>query len=79
MIAFFLDNWSDVRGSEAMRHVWQQIRVGGHPGFEEGVHVISLTQYLILIIVAVWPLIALNLEFKPHSMEEAPVEAPPST
>jgi hypothetical protein len=36
MITFFLDNWSDVRGSEAMRHVWQQIRLGGHPGFEEG-------------------------------------------
>jgi hypothetical protein len=34
MITFFLDNWSDVRGSEAMRHVWQQIRLGGHP--EEG-------------------------------------------
>jgi hypothetical protein len=38
MISFFLDNWSDVRNSEAMTHVWQQIRAGGHPGFEEGEH-----------------------------------------
>ncbi|KAI0084787.1 hypothetical protein BDY19DRAFT_1077254 [Irpex rosettiformis] len=49
-VAFFLKHWSEIRGSEAMRNVWQQIRLGRHPGFEE-----------------VWPLIALNLEFKPNS------------
>jgi hypothetical protein len=35
-IQFFLDHWSEIRGSDGMRHVWQQIRVGRHPGFEEG-------------------------------------------
>jgi len=49
-VQFFLDHWADIRGSEAMSNVWQQIRVGRHPGFEE-----------------VWPLIAVNLEFKPPS------------
>lgn len=34
-VQFFLDHWTDIRGSEAMRNVWQQIRVGRHPGFEE--------------------------------------------
>ncbi|KDQ62554.1 hypothetical protein JAAARDRAFT_30458 [Jaapia argillacea MUCL 33604] len=47
-VQFFLDHWADIRGSDAMRNVWQQIRLGRHPGFEE-----------------VWPMIALNLEFKP--------------
>ena len=35
-VDFFLANWSEIRGSEAMRHVWAQIRTGRHPGFEEG-------------------------------------------
>ncbi|KAI0338892.1 hypothetical protein BDW22DRAFT_1336950 [Trametopsis cervina] len=51
-VAFFLEHWSEIRGSGAMRNVWQQIRLGRHPGFEE-----------------VWPLIALNLEFKPASSD----------
>jgi hypothetical protein len=35
-VKFFLDNWSDIRSSDAMRSVWQQIRIGRHPGYEEG-------------------------------------------
>jgi len=35
-VDFFLANWTEIRGSEAMRHVWAQIRIGRHPGFEEG-------------------------------------------
>ncbi|GBE83235.1 hypothetical protein SCP_0502820 [Sparassis crispa] len=51
-VHFFLDHWTDIRGSDSMRNVWQQIRLGRHPGFEE-----------------VWPVIALNLEFKARSTE----------
>ncbi|KAF6757529.1 hypothetical protein DFP72DRAFT_891381 [Ephemerocybe angulata] len=32
---FFLNHWHEIRGSESMRTVWQQIRSGRHPGFEE--------------------------------------------
>ncbi|KAF8496671.1 hypothetical protein JB92DRAFT_3125987 [Gautieria morchelliformis] len=35
-VEYFLAHWADIRGSDAMRNVWQQIRLGGHPGFEEG-------------------------------------------
>ena len=35
-IAFFLENWGEIRTSDAMKTIWQQIRVGRHPGFEEG-------------------------------------------
>lgn len=35
-VDYFLANWSEIRGSEAMQHVWAQIRTGRHPGFEEG-------------------------------------------
>jgi len=34
-VKFFLDHWSQIRASDAMRNVWQQIRLGRHPGFEE--------------------------------------------
>ncbi|TFK73606.1 hypothetical protein BDN72DRAFT_834480 [Pluteus cervinus] len=34
-INFFLTHWGEVRTSDSMRHVWQQIRNGRHPGFEE--------------------------------------------
>ncbi|EGN98449.1 hypothetical protein SERLA73DRAFT_109945 [Serpula lacrymans var. lacrymans S7.3] len=34
-VSFFLEHWSEIRTSEAMRVVWQQIRSGRHPGFEE--------------------------------------------
>lgn len=34
-IKYFLDNWSAIRASDAMRNVWQQIRLGRHPGYEE--------------------------------------------
>lgn len=35
-VEFFLENWSKIRSSDTMRNVWQQIRSGKHPGFEEG-------------------------------------------
>ncbi|EJC97944.1 uncharacterized protein FOMMEDRAFT_114721 [Fomitiporia mediterranea MF3/22] len=53
-IAFFLERWNEIRASQSMQAVWQQIRVGRHPGFEE-----------------VWPLIAMNLEFRPRASELA--------
>lgn len=34
-VNYFLEHWGDVRASDAMRTVWQQIRNGRHPGFEE--------------------------------------------
>ncbi|KAF9221575.1 hypothetical protein BS17DRAFT_784982 [Gyrodon lividus] len=34
-VNYFLEHWSEIRASEAMRSVWQQIRNGRHPGFEE--------------------------------------------
>jgi hypothetical protein len=34
-IQYFLEHWTDIRNSEAMRNVWMQIRNGRHPGFEE--------------------------------------------
>jgi len=41
-VSFFLDNWSEIRGSDSMRTVLQQIRQGRHPGFEEVWRVIAL-------------------------------------
>lgn len=35
-VNYFLEHWSEIRASEAMRNVWRQIRNGRHPGFEEG-------------------------------------------
>lgn len=67
-VAFFLDHWGDIRSSEAMRNVWQQIRLGRHPGFEEGARqTISRLRDADTAKNTVWPLIALNLEFRPHS------------
>ncbi|EKM79382.1 hypothetical protein AGABI1DRAFT_128536 [Agaricus bisporus var. burnettii JB137-S8] len=34
-IEFFLKHWQEIRTSDAMKNVWQQIRIGRHPGFEE--------------------------------------------
>ncbi|KAG6841703.1 hypothetical protein C0991_007975 [Blastosporella zonata] len=34
-VDFFLAHWKDIRASDSMRCVWQQIRNGRHPGFEE--------------------------------------------
>ncbi|KAG5726868.1 hypothetical protein E4T56_gene1122 [Termitomyces sp. T112] len=34
-VDFFLGHWKDIRTSDSMRNVWQQIRNGRHPGFEE--------------------------------------------
>lgn len=42
-INFFLKNWQEIRTSDAMKKVWHQIRIGRHPGFEEGI--VSLTTY----------------------------------
>ena len=35
-VKFFLDNWGTIRTSDALANVWQEIRTGRHPGFEEG-------------------------------------------
>ncbi|KAF9241135.1 hypothetical protein BU15DRAFT_87359 [Melanogaster broomeanus] len=43
-VNYFLEHWSEIRASDAMRNVWQQIRNGRHPGFEEVWPVIA--QYL---------------------------------
>ncbi|KAJ3535861.1 hypothetical protein NM688_g6921 [Phlebia brevispora] len=34
-INYFLEHWAEIRDSPMMRNVWQQIRMGRHPGFEE--------------------------------------------
>ncbi|KII83022.1 hypothetical protein PLICRDRAFT_47435 [Plicaturopsis crispa FD-325 SS-3] len=34
-VSFFLKHWAEIRTSNAMHNVWQQIRIGRHPGFEE--------------------------------------------
>ncbi|KAI6030871.1 hypothetical protein F5J12DRAFT_803519 [Pisolithus orientalis] len=34
-VKYFLEHWAEVRASEGMQMVWQQIRKGRHPGFEE--------------------------------------------
>ncbi|KAF7795370.1 hypothetical protein EIP86_006527 [Pleurotus ostreatoroseus] len=34
-ISYFLEHWGEIRDSTMMRNVWQQIRLGRHPGFEE--------------------------------------------
>ena len=79
-IQFFLNHWSEIRGSDGMRHVWQQIRVGRHPGFEEGTFTVfdtsfdSRSPYESCFVV--WPLIAVNLEFKPPAAEETVQETP---
>lgn len=55
-----------------MKTVWQQIRVGRHPGFEEGLDSSSFCIHHRLnsgLLSLVWPLIAMNLEFKPRSSD----------
>lgn len=32
---YFLHHWAEIRGGEAMKNVFQQIRLGRHPGFED--------------------------------------------
>ncbi|ORY26879.1 hypothetical protein BCR39DRAFT_539919 [Naematelia encephala] len=34
-VAFFLKHWSEIKKSETMGQIWQQIRLGKHAGFEE--------------------------------------------
>ncbi|WVW78723.1 hypothetical protein I302_100683 [Kwoniella bestiolae CBS 10118] len=34
-VAFFLKHWSEIKKSETMTQIWQQIRNGKHVGFEE--------------------------------------------
>jgi len=34
-VDYFLSNWGAIRSSDAMTNIWQQIRGGKHPGFEE--------------------------------------------
>lgn len=35
-VAFFLKHWSEIKKSDTMTQIWQQIRTGKHVGFEEG-------------------------------------------
>ena len=35
-MAYFLKHWSEIKKSETMMQIWQQIRHGKHVGFEEG-------------------------------------------
>jgi len=67
-VKYFLDHWTEIRGSDAMRNVWHQIRLGRHPGFEEGPYTTSPSiSVLELTTRLVWPVIATHLEFKPQS------------
>ncbi|WVR04439.1 hypothetical protein IAU60_001442 [Kwoniella sp. DSM 27419] len=34
-VAFFLKHWAEIKKSETMTQIWQQIRLGKHVGFEE--------------------------------------------
>ncbi|KZO99519.1 hypothetical protein CALVIDRAFT_544516 [Calocera viscosa TUFC12733] len=34
-VEFFLSHWEEIKSSDAMRHIFQQIRNGRHPGFED--------------------------------------------
>jgi len=45
-VKYFLDHWAEIRSSDAMRNVWHQIRLGRHPGFEEGSQAIAPLWYL---------------------------------
>ncbi|KAG2155894.1 uncharacterized protein EDB93DRAFT_1335600 [Suillus bovinus] len=60
-VNFFLEHWGDIRSSDAMRSVWQQIRIGRHPGFEEVFTTWEVTYH------QVWPLIAQHLVFNPKT------------
>ena len=69
---FFLNHWHEIRASESMSSVWQQIRSGRHPGFEEGSCPFvpmgpSEKCFMMLTAPLVWPLIAQSLEFKPSA------------
>ena len=67
-VKYFLDHWAEIRGSDAMRSVWHQIRLGRHPGFEEGLQMPPLYRCTIVdLYSSVWPVIATNLEFKPQT------------
>jgi hypothetical protein len=50
-----------------MRKVWHQIRLGRHPGFEEGLYRNLLCLVFEFTTPIVWPVIATHLEFKPQS------------
>lgn len=41
-VEFFLNHWHEIRSSESMNTVWQQIRSGRHPGFEEGLRSVPM-------------------------------------
>ena len=38
-ISFFLKHWGEIKKSDTMMQIWQQIRHGKHVGFEEGMSV----------------------------------------
>ena len=62
-VAFFLQHWQEIKKSETMTQIWQQIRVGKHVGFEEGEpnHVCPPND---TSCCTVWPLIVSQLEFR---------------
>jgi hypothetical protein len=66
-IDYFLKNWQEIRTSDAMKSVWHQIRIGRHPGFEEGTSHFMWHTHWKLRYIEVWPAIAMNLEFKPDA------------
>ena len=77
-VRFFLDHWNEIRASDAMRNVWQEMRLGRHPGFEEGECYATQIQLYFLRTSdlnthggLVWPVIALNLEYQPRAVAPA--------
>ena len=75
-VKFFLDNWGTIRTSDALANVWQEIRTGRHPGFEEG----SLSRKFLpsrpvtmSYIMIVWPVIMSSLQVMPASVSPTPL------
>jgi hypothetical protein len=44
-VAYFLKHWAEIKKSDNMTQIWQQIRLGKHIGFEEGESSIRQTPY----------------------------------
>lgn len=43
-VAFFLKHWSEIKKSDTMTQIWQQIRTGKHVGFEEGTGIMGISR-----------------------------------
>jgi hypothetical protein len=67
-VAYFLKHWAEIKKSDTMMQIWQQIRHGKHVGFEEGG---SRNRSCLVgprerhAEWTVWPLIVGQLDFKP--------------